>query len=114
MSGYQRFLDDPEGWWKQRTDPRADPARTELRDAIDRAQPNAGHLPLADLEKQGILKLMITQDVDDLHSRAGSRRIAEIHGNRTKLRCIKCESRWEKTASLSRAIRCTARTAEAW
>ena len=92
--GYKMFLDDPAAWWKQQTDREADPARTELRDAIDNAVPNPGHIALAELESRGILNLTITQNVDGLHQKAGSAKVAEIHGNREKVRCIGCESRW--------------------
>ena len=68
--------------------------RSKFRDAIDRAEPNAGHHALAELEDMGILKQAITQNVDNLHHMDDSRLLAEIHGNRTKLRCIGCESRW--------------------
>lgn len=93
-NGYQELLRDPVGWWKDQLDPESDPARTEFRAAIDAAEPNPGHLALVDLERMDILKKTITQNVDNLHARAGSTRLIEIHGNRTKVRCIACESRW--------------------
>ena len=93
-NGYQELLRDPVGWWKDQLNPESDPARTEFRAAIDAAQPNPGHQALADLEQMDILKMAITQNVDNLHVRAGSTRLIEIHGNRTKVRCIVCESRW--------------------
>ena len=96
MRGYQQFLDDPARWWEQQLDQRADSVRTEFRDAIERAEPNAGHFALAELEKLGIIKLIVTQNVDNLHHEAGSQKLVEIHGNRTKLRCIDCESRWHR------------------
>ena len=92
--GYQDFLEDPAAWWQQYLDRDADPARTEFREAIDRATPNPGHFALAQLEGMGVLKHTITQNVDNLQQKAGSRKVAEIHGNRTKLRCIDCEARW--------------------
>jgi NAD-dependent deacetylase len=46
------------------------------------------------MEDLGFLKHIITQNVDNLHQEAGSRNITEIHGNRTKLRCIRCNRRW--------------------
>ena len=94
--GYRQFLEDPSGWWKQQLDREADPTSTEFRDAIDRARPNPGHHALAELEALGILKLTITQNVDGLHQKAGSKRVAEIHGSRSNLRCIGCESRWNR------------------
>jgi NAD-dependent deacetylase len=96
MDGYREFLDDPAEWWRQQQDLQADPDRTEFREAIERAEPNSGHLALAELERLGVLKMTITQNVDDLHRQAGQRRLAEIHGNRTRLRCIACESRWHR------------------
>ncbi|MFW5801581.1 MAG: SIR2 family NAD-dependent protein deacylase [Spirochaeta sp.] len=51
--------------------------------------PNPGHQVLADWEKRGILQHCITQNIDDLHYRAGSRSISEYHGNIRKLRCRK-------------------------
>ena len=96
MRGYQQFLDDPARWWEQQLDQEADPVRTEFRDAIERAEPNAGHFALTELEELGILKLIVTQNVDNLHHKAGSQKLAEIHGNRTKLRCVDCESRWHR------------------
>jgi NAD-dependent deacetylase len=46
------------------------------------------------MEDGGWLKHIITQNIDNLHQLAGSRNIIEIHGNRTKLRCIQCNTRW--------------------
>ena len=96
MDGYREFLRDPEEWWRQQRDLQADPDRTEFREAIDRAEPNPGHMALVELERLGLLKMTITQNVDDLHRQAGQRLLAEIHGNRTRLRCIACESRWHR------------------
>ena len=97
-NGYQDLLRDPVGWWRNQLDPDSDPARTEFRAAIDAAEPNPGHAALVDLERMDILKMTITQNVDNLHVRAGSTRLIEIHGNRTKVRCIGCESRWLREA----------------
>ena len=98
MNGYQQLLRDPVAWWKHQLNPEADPARTAFREAIDSAEPNAGHRALVDLERMDILQATITQNVDNLHARAGSTRLIEIHGNRTKIRCIGCESRWPRDA----------------
>lgn len=94
MRGYEEFLEDPAEWWRHQSEPENDPARAEFRQAIDRAEPNAGHRAMAGLERLGVLKMAITQNIDNLHTLAGSLLVTEIHGNRTKLRCISCESRW--------------------
>ncbi len=98
MNGYERFLTDPVRWWKHQLDPEADPARAEFREAIDSAEPNPGHYALASMERLGALKTIITQNVDNLHFRAGSSKVVEIHGNRAKVRCVGCESRWPRAA----------------
>jgi NAD-dependent deacetylase len=91
MNGFQRFMADPRGWWLQRIEERSRPS--ELADAIAAAAPNPGHQALAALERMGILKHLITQNIDNLHQLAGSEGITEIHGNRTKLRCLECGGR---------------------
>ncbi len=53
------------------------------------AQPNEAHFFLSDLERAGKLKFLITQNIDDLHYRAGSRNLAEFHGNSRYLVCQK-------------------------
>lgn len=53
-------------------------------------QPNPGHYALAELEEYGKLSAVITQNVDNLHQAAGSRRVIEYHGNNRRLRCLTC------------------------
>jgi NAD-dependent deacetylase len=91
MNGYQIFLEDPRGWWLERINQQRNPP--EFARAIADAQPNPGHHALADLERRGLLKHLITQNVDGLHVDAGSTQLTEIHGNRRKLRCIACGRR---------------------
>ncbi|MBM3945112.1 MAG: hypothetical protein FJ317_06440, partial [SAR202 cluster bacterium] len=93
---YKEFLVDPAAWWRQYLSRGADPARAEFRDAIERARPNAAHAALVELERAGVLKHTITQNVDDLHRQAGSVKLTEIHGNRKLVRCIGCEARWPR------------------
>ncbi|MCH8856402.1 MAG: hypothetical protein IIA03_09220, partial [Proteobacteria bacterium] len=68
----------------------------ELSQALEGAQPNPGHLAMAEMERLGFLKHIITQNIDNLHQLAGSKAITEIHGNRTKMRCIQCSRRWPR------------------
>ncbi|MHA1948475.1 MAG: NAD-dependent protein deacylase [Candidatus Thorarchaeota archaeon] len=53
--------------------------------------PNPAHTTLAKWEKEGILKSLITQNVDGLHRRAGSQHVFEVHGNLWALKCISCD-----------------------
>jgi NAD-dependent SIR2 family protein deacetylase len=67
-------------------------------------EPNEGHYALARLEAAGIVLGVITQNVDRLHERAGSRRVVELHGNYNVVRCLSCGwtcSRAELDARLS-------------
>ncbi len=97
MRGYDVFLDDPKAWWENRLKP-SDPDMAAFSAAIEAADPNPGHYALADMEKVGYLKHIITQNVDNLHQKAGSVNVAEIHGNRFKLRCVNCGSRFAPEA----------------
>ncbi len=54
------------------------------------AQPNPAHIALAQLEKAGILKAVITQNIDDLHQRAGSSAVYEVHGSLRSMICPHC------------------------
>jgi NAD-dependent SIR2 family protein deacetylase len=57
---------------------------------ISQARPNAAHLALARLEEHGHVSSLITQNVDGLHERAGSRAVIELHGNLRAVRCMQC------------------------
>ncbi|MFI5365802.1 MAG: NAD-dependent deacetylase [Candidatus Binatia bacterium] len=92
MNGYQRFLADPARAWRERLAP-SGPMR-ELWETLRTAQPNPGHRALVELETLGIVRCLITQNVDNLHRAAGSRALAEIHGNYTLIRCIECVRRF--------------------
>lgn len=61
------------------------------QDLIEKCSPNPAHITLADWEKQGLLKTLITQNVDGLHVRAGSVNVYEVHGDIWAVRCISCE-----------------------
>lgn len=54
------------------------------------AQPNAAHQKLAQLEAEGKLKAVITQNIDGLHQKAGSREVLELHGSVHRNYCMKC------------------------
>lgn len=56
------------------------------------AKPNKAHIKLAELEKQGKLKAVITQNIDGLHQMAGSRNVIELHGSVHRNYCEKCHA----------------------
>jgi NAD-dependent deacetylase len=60
------------------------------QDLIAKCQPNPAHLVLAKWETKGILKTLITQNVDGLHRRAGSKNLLLVHGSLWKLKCTRC------------------------
>ena len=59
-------------------------------DALARAEPNDGHRALAELEERGWIRAVITQNVDGLHQRAGSREVVEVHGSLREAECVHC------------------------
>lgn len=94
LNQYDTFAMDPKRWWERRIHEADRPGEFAL--AIEAAQPNPGHTGLATLEEMGVVRHLITQNIDDLHRRAGQRSITEIHGNRYWMRCVQCEARWPR------------------
>jgi NAD-dependent deacetylase len=92
MNGFQIFMADPKKGWEERLKPRYEELWTPLRVA----KPNDGHVALAQLEKIGVLRFLITQNVDDLHRQAGTVSLAEIHGNYRLIRCLECNLRFSE------------------
>jgi NAD-dependent deacetylase len=56
------------------------------------AEPNSAHIAMARLEEAGLLKAVITQNIDDLHSRAGSKSVYEVHGSLRTVTCPRCSA----------------------
>jgi NAD-dependent deacetylase len=54
------------------------------------AEPNAGHLALAELERRGLVQAIVTQNIDGLHQRAGSQEVIEVHGSIWTATCLEC------------------------
>lgn len=79
------FLEDPVEFWSF--------YRHRLG-ALDSAEPNPAHFALARLEQAGYLKGLVTQNIDRLHRRAGSRHIAEVHGSVDWAVCLSCGRRY--------------------
>jgi NAD-dependent deacetylase len=84
---YQKMFDIE--WFE--ADPRVyyDAARDFIY-GLDEKQPNVVHKVLAELEKRGILKALVTQNIDLLHQKAGSERVIEVHGSPAVHYCMRC------------------------
>jgi len=67
----------------------------EMKEIVDKARPNDGHMGLAKLEKLGKLKTVITQNIDGLHQAAGNSDVIEFHGNFAWQRCMDCNKKYE-------------------
>ncbi|MBC7342370.1 MAG: NAD-dependent deacylase [Clostridia bacterium] len=78
---------------------RSNPVRSwelfaELAKGLFAARPNPAHLALAELEHHGLLRCIITQNIDGLHQAAGSREVIEFHGNARELVCLNCRAHY--------------------
>jgi len=81
VASIQAFRRDPERVWSF--------YRERLRVLHD-AQPNAAHLALAELEHRGLVQAVVTQNIDLLHTRAGSEDVVEVHGSIRSAQCLGC------------------------
>lgn len=78
----ESFIEDPSYYWN---------FFREVRYAtLMKAKPNRAHLALAELEERGILKAVITQNIDGLHQEAGSTNVIELHGTTRIIHCLDC------------------------
>jgi NAD-dependent deacetylase len=95
---YKLFLNNPRAYWEEMLG--FDGTYGAFYEQIRQAEPNLGHYALAELEALGILKCVITQNIDGLHKKAGSKRVLEYHGSVHTVRCISCGSRfaWEEVS----------------
>jgi NAD-dependent SIR2 family protein deacetylase len=95
---FSQFVDDPEyrkRYW----------AGSQLGwKRFDGAQPNRGHRALADLELDGRINGVITQNVDGLHLKAGSQRVVELHGTMDRVRCLRCGQLYARTDIAARIL----------
>jgi NAD-dependent deacetylase len=102
LANFDAFMRNPTlvwEWYQHR--------RTVMRDV----QPNAGHRALAELEEMIPAFTLVTQNVDNLHARAGSRKVLELHGNLERSYCVQCgayaaDATTGETVGLPRCKRC--------
>jgi len=87
----------PDGVWTRRDKGLPPPA---MSDPWDSVPPNSGHLAVKELQDLGLLKFLISQNVDNLHLKSGIRPdfLAELHGNISRLRCSACGRTYDKSA----------------
>ena len=91
------FREDPEKVW----------SFYALRiDLLTGAEPNAAHHALAELERRGFVQAIVTQNIDLLHTRAGSREVVEVHGSIRTASCLACGHRQALDESLLPVPRC--------
>lgn len=83
LAGMEMFRKDPARVWEM--------AR-ELITLVRSAEPNPAHRALAAMEHCGVLKGLVTQNIDGLHQRGGSRSVIELHGSILTLRCPECNA----------------------
>lgn len=97
----ERDLDEVWAWFDYR------------RDVIKYKKPNAAHLSLAEWQNRFEDFTLVTQNIDGLHTMAGSRDVIELHGNIQRARCLRCETRFdldkEKAHESDECLKCGAR-----
>lgn len=67
----------------------------EMMAVLEKATPNPGHHALGELERMGILRSVITQNIDNLHREGGNSRVIEVHGSLFRLACMVCSARMQ-------------------
>lgn len=83
----QSFISNPQRVWNM---------LAEMRDLVSNAKPNPGHLALARLQELGKLQAVITQNIDNLHQKAGNTEVIEFHGNSQHLVCLDCGNKYSE------------------
>jgi len=98
LANFDSFISDPDfvwSWYQHR------------REIMREVKPNNGHLALAEMESLFNEFNLITQNIDNLHSRAGSKRVTELHGNIERNYCIKCRAYYnEVDVNEKKVLRC--------
>jgi NAD-dependent deacetylase len=95
LASMDGFMKNPEmvwEWYKYR------------KEVIHKTQPNAGHIAIAQFQDIIPEVTVVTQNIDNLHRRAGSKNIFELHGNIEKNYCMKCKKRYDGDIDLSAKV----------
>ena len=80
------FLSNPSEFWR---------FHKSIYERIKSARPNQAHYALAQLEREGYIKAVITQNIDGLHQKAGSMRVIELHGTVYTATCLSCGAKYD-------------------
>jgi len=96
----------PDGIWTRRDKGLSTPSRD-----FSAAEPNAGHMAIAELQNLGKLAFLISQNVDNIHLKSGinPELLAELHGNITKVRCDRCEFKMDRFEDMKECPLCGGR-----
>src|SRR5262249_3660095 len=96
LASLQHYMESPEV--------RREAWRRRVESTLHERQPNAGHRALVELERRGRLQLLVTQNIDRLHQRAGSspQIVVEVHGNALEVMCMACDERAPMERALAR------------
>lgn len=86
LASIDYFRKDPKGFWEFYS--------FRMRSLFN-AEPNRAHFALAELERMGVIKYVITQNIDGLHRKAGSMRVIELHGTMLESYCSSCFKRYD-------------------
>lgn len=80
------FMQNPTYYWQY--------FKEERYPTIKKAKPNKAHYAVFELEKQGKIHRVITQNIDGLHQKAGSSNVIELHGNTRRITCLQCKKQY--------------------
>lgn len=86
------FLKDQEDSWKS--------LKKVFYEPLKDTKPNMAHIVLAKLERMGLLKAVITQNIDGLHQEAGNKIVYELHGTAKYAICMKCKTKYRMTEDI--------------
>jgi NAD-dependent deacetylase len=89
----QAFIKNPAKFWE---------LAQKVAPTLFKAKPNPGHIALAEMEKMDIIKAIITQNIDELHQKAGAVIVYEVHGNINRFNCLGCKASYDKDQVLKK------------
>jgi NAD-dependent deacetylase len=94
VASMSTFLTTPERFWRFHR------PRLDMLSGVD---PNPAHAAVAELERRGLVKAVITQNIDRLHARAGTAELIEVHGSLDRGVCLRCDARISGDELIARA-----------